>query len=273
MNESQEAIVRRLSIKRSTERTIVFLKIAVFSLFVVFLLVADKFDASLHVEGEGLRKDLHCINDYAFVYTEPAVRGLASYPWIRWALLVLSSWMIDITFIYSLIYWYALLIQRILDGDTARCIYAFAAFYFSRAIVQALFTFKFPQYTFWDWPGFPSLMVPYGKNSDFYPSGHTGFFMIMIRERWSQDRNKPIVGLLIGFLLVVVYVLIAFRQHYSIDILVALVYGYHMHFLVSPHSPMFDRQFSRLRLVAVTWWYKEGKSTAKPQTEIESKLR
>ena len=40
----------------------------------------------------------------------------------------------------------------------------------------------FPQGYFWDYPGFPSLVIPYGRTSDFFFSGHTGFLTICCLE-------------------------------------------------------------------------------------------
>lgn len=211
-----------------------------------------------------------------------------------------------------------------LDGKTARCLYAIAFFYFSRALVQVgsfyqnLFTFKIPIGAFWEFPGFPSLMVPYGQASDFYPSGHSGFLVILIKEhlllsseekeeleqkrikfnidfiqktpstilggetpkpiepkpRESHWQSSVIAWLLVGQLVSIITVLISFRQHYSIDIVIGLLYGYYCHFLLSKFAFKLDRFFGRLRVTCLKKFRRysqEYRSQPECTHEIESR--
>jgi PAP2 superfamily C-terminal len=132
--------------------------------------------------------------------------------------------------------------------NTARMIYSFSLFYFSRSIVQSLFTFKFLAFANWEWPGFPSLMVPYGMNSDFYISGHTGFFVLMIGEM--HLIGMPLIFKLCGFafLFYEIMVLLIYRQHYSIDIISGLVYSFWVHLQTQKFAGTLDRMFVRFRI-------------------------
>ena len=40
--------------------------------------------------------------------------------------------------------------------------------------IQNIFLMRFPDGYAWDYPGFPSLTVPYPKTNDFFYSGHVG---------------------------------------------------------------------------------------------------
>jgi len=85
-----------------------------------------------------------------------------------------------------------------------------------RAVVQAIFTFKMPAGGYWDFPGIPSLMVPYGLASDFYYSGHTGYFIMILRECVVTERSWPrelAVFLCTCYMVVTV---LLFKIHYSI---------------------------------------------------------
>lgn len=112
-------------------------------------------------------------------------------------------------------------------------------------------------------------MVPYGQASDFYPSGHSGFFMIMMRERYLQDRNILVIVLMAGFMMTVIFVLVTFRQHYSIDIFVGVVYGSLMHVLVTPYSYQCDALAAKLRS-KVLRWYRTKADSKKKTKEVES---
>ena len=48
-------------------------------------------------------------------------------------------------------------------------------FYLVRAVLQSVETSPFPDGFYWENPGFPSLLNMYGKQSDFFYSGHIGF--------------------------------------------------------------------------------------------------
>lgn len=95
-----------------------------------------------------------------------------------------------------------------------------------RAIIQANFTFKMPTGGYWDPPGIPSLMVPYGLASDFYYSGHTGYFVLFLRELLMGDKHygkewKIIACCFLCMLYMVITVLL-FKIHYSIGSLVVI---------------------------------------------------
>lgn len=69
---------------------------------------------------------------------------------------------------------------------------------------------------FWDFPGLPSLMVPYGLASDFYYSGHTGYFVLILRECIVSERNwirEAVIFMCMCYMIVTV---LLFKIHYAI---------------------------------------------------------
>lgn len=48
---------------------------------------------------------------------------------------------------------------------------------------------KIPQGEIWEYPGFPSLVVPYGPTNDFFYSGHMGGALISTLEWWKNKKN------------------------------------------------------------------------------------
>jgi hypothetical protein len=41
---------------------------------------------------------------------------------------------------------------------------------------------RYPEGYLWDYPGFPSIFIPYGKTNDFFYSGHVGLCVIVFHE-------------------------------------------------------------------------------------------
>jgi len=74
---------------------------------------------------------------------------------------------------------------------------------------------RFPPGYYWDDPGFPSLVVPYGNTTDFFYSGHVGFLNISALE-WYKHKMYKMSYLTIFIIVYMIFVLLIFRGHYSI---------------------------------------------------------
>lgn len=74
---------------------------------------------------------------------------------------------------------------------------------------------RFPPGYYWDDPGFPSVVVPYGISTDFFYSGHVGFLNIAALE-WYKNKMYGMSYLTIFIIFYMIFVLLIFRGHYSI---------------------------------------------------------
>jgi len=161
-----------------------------------------------------------CVEDKAFQVLEGITRFLIATPGnegFRNALQIINSGLIDITFLVTLGYW-------ILHGRSSRLIATYAIFYGIRALVQNLFWLPFPEMYWWNSPGFPSLVVPYGRGSDFFFSGHSGFLVICINE-WSTLGFKKIRNFVCVVLAYTIFILLVYRIHYTIDIFTGVFFA------------------------------------------------
>jgi hypothetical protein len=158
------------------------------------------------------------------------------------------------------------------SGSSGRIIYAVSIYYLLRALVQGLFTFKFPAYNYWQSPGLPSLLVPYGKNSDFYPSGHTGFTVMITRECWLRERSLYKLFSMVFFLFYVITILIVYRQHYAIDIVIGFIYGLWMHVTMQRLAPWLDRHISRIFMYFKHRFNKQYVQASEKTRTVESTL-
>lgn len=127
------------------------------------------------------------------------------------------SLLVDLSFILTFGYW-------VLHGKTCRLPISLAFFYLVRALVQSLWESPFPPGYYWYSPGFPSLVVPYGRGSDFFFSGHTGF-MTICAEEWHRLGRSRMRNLILCFTVYTMLILMMYRIHYSIDLFVGLFFA------------------------------------------------
>lgn len=79
-------------------------------------------------------------------------------------------------------------------------------------------------------------MVPYGAASDFYYSGHTGFFILLIREEIIQDKNKKLIFALFLSLSYMVTIILLYKVHYTIDVPIGVVAAWTCHSLAEKYT-------------------------------------
>ena len=59
-------------------------------------------------------------------------------------------------------------------------------------------------------------MVAYGPASDFYFSGHTGFFFLLIRETILHTKQWSLLFFYFSFVSFIIFMVLLFRVHYTI---------------------------------------------------------
>jgi hypothetical protein len=147
--------------------------------------------------------------------------------------LFFCSLMLDITFILTLGYW-------VLHGKSGRLPVTLAVFYGTRAIVQGLWTSPFPEGNYWYSPGIPSLVVPYGRQSDFFFSGHTGFLVICASE-WHKLKMPKLRNFVICTAIYTILILLIYRTHYSIDVFTGLIFAEWCYCKADNHKEIIDK--------------------------------
>lgn len=133
----------------------------------------------------------------------------------RDALIIISSLMIDINILLIGTRW-------ILYGNSLRVFIILVTFYVSRGLIQRTFYMCFPEHFIFEYPGFPSVGVPYAKANDFFWSGHIGILTIILNE-YIKDKVTPLIWF--GFISVIYnfFALLITRAHYFIDLCVGIV--------------------------------------------------
>jgi len=129
----------------------------------------------------------------------------------------LCSLMVDATFIITFGYW-------VLRGTGGRLPVTLAVFYVTRALVQKVWYSPYPEGFYWNSPGIPSLVVPYGRGSDFFFSGHSGFMVICASE-WHKLKIPKIRNFVIFAAVYTILILLTYRIHYSIDVFTGVFFA------------------------------------------------
>jgi len=127
------------------------------------------------------------------------------------------SFFVDVVFIATFGYW-------VVKGRNARLPVTLAIFYVVRALVQQVWVSPFPQGYYWEAPFLPSLVVPYGRGSDFFFSGHSGFLVICASE-WHKIKMPKMRNFSIGVAIYTIFILLTYRIHYSIDVFTGVIFA------------------------------------------------
>ena len=148
---------------------------------------------------------------------------------------IVCSLSLDIQFFLVLFFW-------LWKGYSFRVVIALLLFYAIRAVLQAIFILPFPDLFYWDYPGFPSLMNMYGRQSDFFYSGHVGFSLLCTIENF---RCKVKWAGFFGVFATAfqTFTLLVFRVHYTIDLFTGLVMCHYCFYLAGFVSDWVDKWF------------------------------
>lgn len=142
-----------------------------------------------------------------------------------------------------------------IHGKTWRLPLTLGCFYILRFFIQKTFLMRFPQGYLWRYPGFPSLVVPYGATNDFFYSGHVGGALIMTLEYRAlagellNHRMFMRAMQIFGFLTIIsqIFLMIFLRGHYSIDMITGLIVGHYLHMVASIWAPSIDFSLCRIK--------------------------
>lgn len=154
--------------------------------------------------------------------------------WRNTMQIICSSFM-DVMFLTTSGYW-------VLYGKSGRLMISTIFFYVVRALIQKVWESPFPAGFWWYDPGFPSLVVPYGRGSDFFFSGHIGF-VVLCGSEWYKNGHKLITALIFIGGCYTAFVLMAYQVHYCIDIFTGIFFAHWCWTIYDLHKHKFDGFF------------------------------
>lgn len=149
---------------------------------------------------------------------------------------ITSSLLMDFTFFILYFYW-------MFHAESGRLLVSTVGFYVIRAICQLLVQMRYPDGFYWNYPGFPSFVVPYGRSSDFFFSGHCGFLMICTLE-WHSLKKYKMCWITLGINCYMAFVMLIFRIHYAIDITTGIIVAHYCYIITTKYQEGIDNYFS-----------------------------
>ena len=156
--------------------------------------------------------------------------------YIRDYLCIMSSAFLDIMMVTFLIVW-------VLKGNSWNPLIHMGLFYGVRGgVIQSLIVMQIYDTYLFEYPGFPSLIVPYFRAADFFYSGHSGCAVLLGLQLAEMGYSEMkyigfILGIFEGFVLTIL------RVHYSIDIVFGIIISHYLFFVSRYVSKYVDMLF------------------------------
>ncbi len=151
------------------------------------------------------------------------------------ALIVVSSALIDALGLFLLGGW--------LNGGSVRPFLGLFLLLSLRQLMQAICVLPPPANMIWHDPGFPSLLVTYHVDNDFFFSGHTAIavFGALELSRFRRNWLTALAAFIAAFEIATVLIL---RAHYTMDVFTGIVAAVWIAHLSERISPRLDRLIS-----------------------------
>jgi hypothetical protein len=154
------------------------------------------------------------VGDRLFAWGTPINDWYHAHPRAADATLLVTSMFIDVLAIY--------MFATSIFGDTVRPLLAVLVVFAMRQLCQYLVTLPEPNRMIWRKPGFPSLLVTYETENDFFFSGHTAISVVAAAQ---LVHAAPLWLAVLGCLIAAVEAttVLVLRAHYTMDVFAAIV--------------------------------------------------
>jgi hypothetical protein len=154
------------------------------------------------------------VGDRLFTWGTPINHWYHEHPRAADATLLITSLFIDILAIY--------MFATTIVGNTVRPFLAVLIVFAMRQLCEYLVTLPEPERMIWRKPGFPSLLVTYETENDFFFSGHTAISVVAAAQ---LVHAAPVWLAVIGCVIAAVEAttVLVLRAHYTMDVFAAIV--------------------------------------------------
>jgi hypothetical protein len=153
------------------------------------------------------------VGDRLHTLSSPLHSRLIARPRRADALLIATSAGIDVFGLY--------LLGAAVFGPTARPLAAVMIVFALRQLCQLLVSLPDPPGLIWRYPGFPSLLVTYHVENDYFFSGHTAVSAVAMLEL-IRVAPASIAALAVVLTVIEASTVIVLRAHYTMDVFAAI---------------------------------------------------
>ena len=169
---------------------------------------------------------VECIDDKFFSHTKSINNFFSTHYYFRNTLMIISSLLIDIYIIASFA-------NFVLFSKGVKFLASLFVFYIMLIFIRRIFYNAIPDNFQFNFPGFPSIFVPYYKTSSFYYSPTIGILVLCCLE-WDRSKNMRKIMLWTGIGLVIFESLfmVTLRKHFVADIFTS-IYLPHFIYIIS----------------------------------------
>jgi hypothetical protein len=157
-------------------------------------------------------------------YLLGATNYISQNLYIRDYLLISSSIFLDIFMVcFSIVY--------VCKGNSWNPLVHMGLFYGLRGVViQNIIIMQIYDTYIFEYPGFPSLIVPFFRAADFFYSGHSGCAVLLGLQLSDMGYSEMkyfgfILGIFEGMVLIVL------RVHYSIDVIFGIIFSHYIYYI------------------------------------------
>jgi hypothetical protein len=166
----------------------------------------------------------YCFDDKLLTYFLAGITHfLSQHLMVRDMMFITASAFLDIFMV-------SFLIVFAKKGDSWRPVIHLMMFYCVRGLFQTVTVLEFYDTYLDESPGFPSLTVPYGYQSDFFYSGHAGV-ALALGFIFHDLGYKHLFYFGIFLSIFESFVMTVIRAHYSIDIIFGVLMAHYFYFL------------------------------------------
>jgi hypothetical protein len=171
------------------------------------------------------------IRDRVHEWSAPLNAWFAAHPRATNATLIATSAVIDLIGIYLLV--------AAIFGPSLRPFVALFALFFLRQACQVVCALPTPPGSIWRHPGFPSLLVTYGTDNDYFFSGHTAIAVLGAIE--IAHAGPPwLAVVMFSVAMLEAATVLVLRAHYTMDVFAAALAAVFAYNLGATSAPGID---------------------------------
>lgn len=196
---------------QSSERTSMklFVSITILSLICFFNNVSFDFFV----------KEPDCINDTLFNFTTGVRSYLSSNKQFKNIIMITAGVFEDVSVVLGFLFFAFYFKSWRMGFSLVFC-------YSIRMCIQQIYLMKIPDDSLFEYPGFPSLVVPYYSTSDYFFSGHVSLPIIIAHEFWVDGGKYRFIAYFEYLTAIFEAVMMIFvRGHYSIDLYAGIIFS------------------------------------------------
>ena len=195
-------------------------KLMILLLLVLFIMAASAISKYFHLLVKSGWTTKCVIDTYQWLFL-PLTYKIIENPIYGHFLLGIDSFFIDLVVLFMSLQW-------MLRAQSHNFAFTVLMFYVVRATAMSLGQFPLPEPYLFEYPGFPSIFVPYDKTNDLYYSGHIGLCTIVVLECIFYKWNRFVIFALFTLFLTG-FMMIVLGGHYSNDIIIGFVAAVFIH--------------------------------------------